>query len=112
MSSASARGASRFLRALEVMRQLDAEMPAQTISTFLAVVEEPGIPIPKLAEKLGLSQSSSSRNVAALSKWQKFNVPGHDLVEAEPNPEDRRFKIVKLTRKGERLAEKLNEVLG
>jgi DNA-binding MarR family transcriptional regulator len=39
----------------------------QTILTFLYVMDTPGAPMGPLAECIGYSQASTSRNVAALS---------------------------------------------
>lgn len=99
------------LKMLEEFRKLDSDMPLQTAATFLSVANEEGITMKSLGERLGISQSSCSRNVAALSKHHRLNKPGHDLVYATEDPEERRRKIVKLTPKGKRVAETLLEIL-
>lgn len=100
------------LNLLEELRKIDAEMPLQMATAFLTVASEEGITMKRLGEKLGISQSSCSRNVAALSKYHRLNKPGHDLLYATEDPEERRRKIVKLTPKGKRVAETLLEILG
>src|SRR4051812_48761823 len=100
MSQANRKGLGRLQEAIEVLRKLDPEMPAQTAVTFLIVAQEPGIGMAELAERLGIAQSSTSRNVAYLSRWRAYEKPGHNLVEASENPQDRRAKVVDLTPKG------------
>ena len=105
-------GLDGLAAAIEAFRELDQEMPAQTILTFLLVAQNPGIKVGELVERLGIAQSSTSRNVAYLSKWRAFEEEGHDLIEAVEDPRDRRTKTVNLTAKGKRLAEKLARVIG
>jgi ATP-dependent exoDNAse (exonuclease V) alpha subunit len=87
-------------------------VPAQTILTFLLVAQNPGIKVGELVTRLDIAQSSTSRNVAYLSKWRAYQEEGHDLIEAVEDPRDRRTKTVNLTAKGRRLAEKLAKVIG
>lgn len=111
---------------LENFRKLDIEMPIQYVVTFLSIAlrekAEEGLSIKDLEQWTHLSQSATSRNVQALSKWFKPRtkvapgVPGHDLVETFEDPMDRRKKIVRLTPKGRALQntiakflEKMNE---
>lgn len=60
---------------------------------------------------LGISKSSVSRNVAALSQLHRLGRPGHNLVEAYEDPEDRRNKRVRLTSKGRAVALRLAELV-
>jgi len=94
---------------VEELRTIDSEMPLQTAAAFLLVAMFPNITMKEMTERLGTSQASVSRNVAALSKIQRQDKPGHDLVFAEEDPAERRRKIVRLTRKGELLAERLKQ---
>ena len=105
-------GLEGLAAAIKVFRELDAEMPAQTILTFLLVAQNPGIKVGELVTRLDIAQSSTSRNVAYLSKWRAFEEEGHDLIEAVEDPKDRRTKVVNLTAKGKRLAEKVARVVG
>ena len=97
----------KFLNFIEEFRKFDPEMPIQTVAVFLKVANEDGITMKDLGESLGIPQSSCSRNVAALSKLNRLNKSGHDLVYAVEDPVERRRKIVKLTPKGKRVAESL-----
>lgn len=101
-----------ILRIIEVFRQIDQEMQAQTIAIFLAVARstEP-VPMRQLRDMLGLAQSSVSRNVAALSDWTRHHETGPNLLRAWENPQDRREKFVELTPQGRRLAKTIEALL-
>lgn len=88
------------IEVLKALRDIDAEMPIQTASVFFRVALQPGITMKELSELENISQSSCSRNVAALSKWHRLNKLGYDLVEAREDPAERRRKVVFLTHKG------------
>ncbi|HIB3356465.1 TPA: winged helix-turn-helix transcriptional regulator [Pseudomonas aeruginosa] len=96
---------------LKRFRDFDQEMQMQTAQTFIAVAMQPGITMKELSEKVGISQASCSRNVSALSRVHRLNKPGMDLVVAAEDPMERRRKVVKLTPKGQRLAETLSQVI-
>lgn len=102
----------KILAILEELRKLDAEMQLQTAATFILVAQrDGGITMKELADQLGISQASCSRNVAALSRWHRLNKPGHDLVIATEDPAERRRKIVFLTPKGKRVIKSLTDII-
>jgi DNA-binding MarR family transcriptional regulator len=100
-----------LIRVLEALRHLDPDMPIQYALSFLTVAQHEGLSIRELSERLGIAQSSASRNVAALSRWHSFGKPGHDLVQSEEDPRERRRKVVTLTPKGRALAEELRAIV-
>lgn len=101
----------QLMRALEVFRELDPDMPIQYALSFLTLARNPGLSIRDLSERLGIAQSSASRNVAALSEWHSFRKPGHDLIQAKEDPRERRRKIVTPTPKGEALLARLESIM-
>jgi len=102
-----------LLACLEVFRQLDPEMQAQTMVTFILVAEAHPEPIlmTELGKRSGLAQSSVSRNVASLGAWSRHRRPGLKLVEAHEDLMDRRQKLVSLTVSGRRLKGTLENLL-
>lgn len=90
-------------------RELDLEVPSQLISTFLLISMNQGIAVLDLAPKLGLEESSTSRNVFRLTsgKDPKTGKPGYGFVEYREGAEDRRTKNVYLTPKGARFLAEL-----
>jgi DNA-binding MarR family transcriptional regulator len=101
----------KFAKCLDEMRKLDPEIQAQTVSCFVVVAMNPGITMKDIGERVGISQASTSRNIAALSKVHRLNRPGHDLVVATEDPVERRRKVVHLTDKGKRVAESLRMIM-
>lgn len=97
--------------AIEELRKIDPELPTQHAAAFITVAFQPGITMKEMADRLGISQSSSSRIVAALGKWHRLGKPGYDLVEASEDPAERRRKIMHLTPKGRRIAVALSNIM-
>ena len=101
-------------RLVDLFRDLDNTIPAQTIATYLYVAASEGSEIAQsdLEKALDLAQSSTSRNVDQLTVWcSRLRRPGAGLVEAFENPLNRRSKLVRLTPKGRALAAKIEEIL-
>jgi len=104
--------ASSLLRIIERFREIDGEMQAQAMAVLLKVAKS-RLPLrmADIAEELGLSQSTISRNVAYLGDWNRRREAGHKLVEAYEDPAERRRKLVRLTAKGRRFIKSLNEII-
>jgi len=96
---------------LEAFRTLDPDLPIQYALSFMTIAQNEGISIGELAERLGIAQSSASRNVAALSRWHSFGKAGLDLVQAQEDPRERRRKIVTLTEKGRAFLDELRAIV-
>jgi len=92
-----------ILKIIERFREIDSEMQAQSIAVILKVAKHPvPIKMADIAEELGLSQSTVSRNVAYLGDWNRHKTKGHGMLEAYEDPMERRRKLVRLTAKGKR----------
>lgn len=102
---------SVLIEIVKRLRDYDQEMQLQTAQVFLEVAKQPGITMRELEERVGISQASCSRNVAALSKIHRLNKPGMDLVVAHPDPVAAYRKVVYLTAKGQRLSETLADLI-
>lgn len=103
----------KLIRVVEKLRSYDAEMQAQTIQLLLTASQDKsgvGMPMATLADKVGLAQSSCSRNVAALGRVNRRKEPGLNLLVAVEDPLDCRRKLVRLTPKGQRLIDELTEL--
>jgi DNA-binding MarR family transcriptional regulator len=107
LSKQEATSLRTILAALDVIRAVDPEMPAQTLQALMEVVNDPGIVQNDLQKKLSLSTAATSRIVARLSEWKRHQEPGLNFVEARPNPLDRRFALVYPTARGMTFARKL-----
>ena len=105
------KNARRLVSLIEEFRKLDTEMQAQQMIIFLSVMGKPDMTMSELEDIVGLSGAAVSRNVAALSKVHRKGRPGHDLIVAYEDPEDRRFKRVRPTHKGTMVYNALLETL-
>ena len=101
----------RLLKAMNLLRVLDREMPAQVIATFLYVASHDNCHKLAMEEDLTFSTASGSRNTDWLSKYHRLNKPGLDLISKEVDPTNRRRQILKLTPKGHELVKQLQEIL-
>lgn len=104
--------ARRLLSFIEEFGKLDAEMQIQQIAVFLHVMGKPDLTLRELEQATGLSSSSVSRNVSALSKVHRKGTPGHDLLTTYEDPMDRRIKHVKPTPRGIKVYNTLINILG
>ena len=100
-----------LFRALEEFRKLDPTMPSQTAAIFLYVAVHPGCTMKDVAEALGTSESSVSRNVSALSDWHRLKRPGLGLVTKDYDPYELRRRIINLTPKGQRVLNSLSAIM-
>ncbi len=101
-----------MLKAIERFREIDAEMQAQSMAILLKIAKHPvPLKMAEIAEELGLSQSTVSRNVGYLGKLNRHKEQGHQLVEALEDPMERRRKLVRLTAKGKRFIKSLSEII-
>jgi DNA-binding MarR family transcriptional regulator len=101
-----------MLKIVERFREVDAEMQAQSMAVLLKVAKHPvPIKMAEIAEELGLSQSTVSRNVAYLGDWNRHKEKGHQLLEAFEDPMERRRKLVRLTAKGKRFLKSLSDII-
>lgn len=101
---------TKLTEVLEDFRNIYPEMPVQTMLVLLLIAQKDGIGVLRIGEALGIAQSSASRNVDVLGRGS-VGKEGLGLVEAGENPVNRREKLVKLTRRGEKLIESLKAKL-
>lgn len=96
-----------LLKITETFREVDKDILLSSASVFLWVALHEGSTQREMRDDLGLASSTSSRNLAALSKVHRLGKPGLGLVEWVESPEDRRAKLLFLTTKGKALVGQL-----
>lgn len=113
MSASCDKTVARLIRFVEEMRKLDPEMQLQTLLTYLYVAQDKsgGMAMATIADKLHISQSSTSRNVAYMGKMNRKKEPGLQVLTAREDPMDSRRKLVTMTSKGDRLKETICEIM-
>lgn len=92
---------------LLALRELDADMPVNQAVCFAWIALNEGRTQVELRQDLDMASSTSSRNLAALSKVHRLGKPGLDMIEWVENPEDRRAKLLYLSNKGKHLVSKM-----
>jgi DNA-binding MarR family transcriptional regulator len=101
----------RLLKAMDLLRMLDREMPAQVTSCFLYVASHKNCHKQAMEEYLNIKPASGSRNTDWLSEYHRFGKPGLYLIEKKQDPTNRRRAVLSLTDKGERLVKQLRSIL-
>lgn len=90
----------RLAAIVGAFRVANAELPMQQAALLFAIAMRPGLTATEAGEAVGLSQSSTSRNVLALSPVHRKGVPGLGLVEQRPDRDDGRKVCLYLTNAG------------
>lgn len=107
------KGLRQMQQAVQLFRDLEAELPTQTVVCFLLIANaDADIPMRDLQSAMDTTSASATRNVAHLSEHYKPRVPGLGLVEAYEDLNDRRYKLVRLTAKGKSFRTRLNSIMG
>lgn len=86
----------------------------QKALAFLVVAQagEEGCSVLEMGKRLGVAQSTASRNAGLISDGTDFKGrPGAGLVSLEEDPTDRRAKVMRLTAKGRRVMKSLNAIM-
>lgn len=92
------------LRAFELLRILDREIPGQLVSAFLYIASHNPCHKQAMEDELGLTTASGSRLIDWLSDYHRLGKPGLGLVKKTKDPYNMRRLTVKLTPKGEALS--------
>ena len=95
-----------FSKTIQAFRLFDNEVQAQTVLTLLLIAQKEGRDggycIKDVADDLGISQASASRNVMVWSKVTRKRTPGPDLVLAKEDYNHRARKNITLTARGKK----------
>ena len=102
---------TNFLRLLRELQKLDQEFPLQYAVCLAEISLDEGLSLTKLSEKTGLTLSTISRIVGALSKHRQKGAP-FELVKVVISSEERRRKELYLTPKGKAIIHSIAEIIG
>jgi DNA-binding MarR family transcriptional regulator len=102
--------ASRVLKVLSRLRELHNDMTILQAMIFFRIAAEPGVTQRTVWRELDTYDSVASRGVAVLSSAGVKGAHGRKteplhLIELRENPDDRRERMLYLTRKGRTLME-------
>lgn len=101
MSLPTDKDLNRVLKAFEMLRLMDREIPGQLVSTLLYVASHNPCLKKNLEKDLQLTSSSASRLTDWLSDYHRLGKPGLGLVKKYKDQMDLRVIKVALTPKGE-----------
>lgn len=102
---------ARLLRAIERIRMLDRQFPAQVLATLLYIASHENCHKQGLEDDLGMTTASSSRNTDWLSDFHRLRKPGLGLIIKEDDPSNGRRQQLKLSPKGRQLIQQIKEDL-
>lgn len=98
---------------LAAFGKTSAEVGVIGLLVFLEISKKPGTNFTELSEKFSDIPRSTIQRQVALLKDGYVNrgslQKGADLVEEEPDPQDRRVKILRLTARGSRILAELTK---
>lgn len=100
----------RYLRAIELLRQLDPSMTGQVIATFLYIASHNPCHKQALEEDLGLTNASASRNSDSLCDINRHKQTGMALIRKYPDPSNKRRILLELTESGRRVVQEIERL--
>ena len=103
--------AERIFVAMNVLRKMDSEMPAQLVSALFYIASRNECHKQALEEDLGLSVAAGSRNTDWLTENHRLGKRGLGLIIKERDPSNKRRLMLTLTPKGEELIQTLKDIL-
>lgn len=101
------------IRVLEEFKKVDPDITLPSMLTFLYALERDGQAGNQfeIDKRLNMSGATASRAIAHWLDFKRPRVPGLGMLESIPDPEDRRFKMISLNRKGLNFAKKIEEAV-
>ena len=101
------------IRVLEVFKEINGEMTLPVMLTMLYAAERDGMAGNQfdITERLGMTTATSSRSVSYWLPFKRPRVAGEGFMESMPDPEDRRYKMLTLTRQGQEFIKQLEDTV-
>lgn len=106
---ASSKNLRTVIRVLEEFKKVDPDITLPSMLTFLYAVERDGQAGNQyeIDKRLDMSGATASRAIAHWLPFKRPRVAGLNMMESIPDPEDRRYKMITLNRRGLEFAQKL-----
>lgn len=104
----------KLLKAIELFRSYDPEIPAQVMSVFLYIASHDDCSKVQIQDKqvgLNMPSASASRNTDWLSHKHRLGKRGLNWVVKYRDPTDMRKQIMKLSPQGVLLVKQLRDIL-
>lgn len=97
----------RLLVTLAKAREVLGQVEIQQLETLLYVAVEGQVGQQDVGTRLHLTKAAASRNVDALSSWTPKKLKGPGFVDADDDPQNRRYKVVRITPQGQKFVSDL-----
>ena len=101
----------KLMKAFELLRVMDREIPGQLVTAFFYVCSHNGCHKLAMEQDLGLKTASASRLTDWLSDFHRLGKPGLGLIEKFTDPANRRRQYLRLTAKGQALLQQIEEAV-
>ena len=101
------------IRVLEAFKDIDPDITLPSMLAFVYAVErdaQSGNQY-EIDMRLDMSGATASRAIAHWLDYKRPRVAGLNMLESQPDPEDRRYKMITLNRRGLDFAKKLEEAV-
>lgn len=101
------------IRVLEEFKRVDPDITLPSMLTFLYAVErdaQKGNQF-EIDQRLDMSGATASRAIAHWLPFKRPRVEGLNMMDSQPDPEDRRYRMITLNRRGLEFAAKLEEAV-
>ena len=97
------------IRLLEEFKNVDPDITLPSMLTFLYAVERDGQSGNQyeIDKRLDMTGATASRAIAHFLAFKRPRVAGLNMLESIPDPEDRRFRMITLKRRGFIFAERI-----
>lgn len=105
---------AKLLKAVELFRAYDPEIPAQVMSVFLYIASHDDcskVQLQDQLEGLNMPSASASRNTDWLSHKHRLGKKGLNLVIKYRDKTDLRKQVMKLSTQGRLLVSQLRDIL-
>lgn len=101
------------IRVLEAFKEVDQDITLPSMLAFLYYVERDGQAGNQyeMEQRLDMSGATASRATAHWLDYKRPRRAGLNMLESTPDPEDRRFKMITLNRRGLEFADKIKEAV-
>ncbi len=112
LASEDASKLQRLLAAVDLIADIDKDMPMQMVRALILVCLEEGLGPNELARKAGVSSAVMSRHISDLGEVNRYKQEGLHLVTQKTDIMDRRYRKVFLSPKGIAFRNRLLRALG
>jgi DNA-binding MarR family transcriptional regulator len=102
--------ALQFMRANELLRLMDPDIPARCLTIFFYVASHDPCLKTAIEEELGITQGSCSRGTDYLSTTNRLGKPGLNWIYKKEDPLDPRRMLLSLTPAGKAVIRQLKEI--